>query len=207
MNLGLFAALPLLLAAARADDWVLTGLTRIDGQIAAHLLAPANGISLSLRPGEERWGWRLIDVSFRERCAWVADLSRTVRVEVAGAPATSPSVPSTSPLPLVEPERQAVPAATGGESSTPTGNGFAGVTASEDAAGEALADGAGTAAQLASTASQAADTERSELLRRPEPRRRATPDELFRARNGYGAWEALLRARHQEEALAASSAP
>lgn len=184
-------------AGVHADDWVLTGLAREQGRVQAYLMASPGGTFLSLRPGEERWGWRLVEVSFRERCVWLADATRTVRVDSA----TSPAVASNYHPALRAPDT--VPDHAGGVT-----DGIA--EAQTVSPGVRLA--AGTFTATPPSPIPAGGTAASPELTRPgadatsdpkavRPRRAATADELFKARHGYGAWEALLRRRHDAAAL------
>ena len=177
-----------------ADDWVLTGLTRTDEQVRAYLRT-ADDVCVTLRVGEERWGMRLVGISFAERCAWLADATRTTRVECAGSPRLSQG-----PHGEFQPPDASQQAAAGVNSN------YVPLQLAESAGAkfaqgtDFLSFGSAPAAgdPLRGDAVPAEVTSASPAW---HPRRPATADELFRSRQGYGAWEALLRRRHEAEFL------
>lgn len=181
------------LAVARGanDEWVLTGLCQTRGEIRAYLMAPASRSYLTLRPGEERWGWRLTRVDFTARCVWLTDSVRELKVS-AGAYAPGPdpggerteSFDSSRPTRPAERRRHetaAEPGAHGGTNSDLA-------SANPD---HPPRDTPGGSADETAAAQQPATS---------HGRRPPTADELFKVRNGYGAWEALLRRRQGAEA-------
>ena len=204
-----FAVLALSLAvlspARSADALVLTGLARLGGIGHAYLYEPAAGKHFSLATGGDYAGLRLIEVNFRQGWALVADERGTNRVEYARAGTVRPGladpaqslvadvsmVPSPRPRIMIPDspvsadgsnEVTEPPSATGGLALSPAGTTG---TTDEAASSGVVLDSAGRALG---------------------PRRRPTADELYKTRNGYGAYEELLRQRHQAEVLAARSA-
>ncbi len=187
---------------------MLTGMSRIGGETRAFFSDGTPSGYFSLTSGEDRDGVRLLVVEFRERWALVADHNGTNRITFGNpgvSPArqagtgqddgmlsrvqrqrllTQPPLPQTSPLAAVADGN----AAGSERSASPLP-----LEASGGSGGD------GNAGSVVSASDES-------LAKSPPPRRPATADELFKARNGYAAWEDLLRQRHQAEMLAASPA-
>ena len=202
-------SLCLALGTASAAPLVLTGLFRIGGESRAFFEDPATGGYFSLTPGEEGGGIRLLTVEFKDRWALVADHTGTNRI-VFGTKDLPRSEPNRAgltqldnPLPSDRPRRQIAGLTTTGQ--LPAGS--AGPEAAFGRESRAVAGPAETANLGVANEAPASLDEAAAQPAAPV-RRRAPADELFKARNGYGAWEELLKQRHQAELLAqAQSAP
>jgi hypothetical protein len=188
---------------AAAAPLVLTGLSRIGGETRAFFGDATTGSYFSLSPGEDRSGVRLLEVQFKDHSVLVADRTGTNRI-VFGSNDRPSSLAQRTALMYPDrngsadrPERRlaAVAGMSQGPESQPAPEtlSLSGAAGGNPAGLAGLADGAAT--QPAAAASP-------DAVPTPPPRRRATADELFKARNGYSAWEDLLRQRHQADLLA-----
>lgn len=187
------------LGACADDDWVLTGLARTDGQVRVYLTTSAGSTFVTLRPGEENGGWRLAAVSFRERCVWLANTTRTTRVEFALSPAQATSQ---WPQPRVQQTRQTQDFS--GQTSSETRDSLEQPVAADSelaVTGDTSALPAGAVVAPSSPDTAVTDSGSASKATQLGPRRAPTADELFKSRNGYGAWESLLRRRHQAATL------
>ncbi len=191
-------SLCLAVGTASAAPLALTGLSRIRGEARAFFTDGTAGGYFSLTPGEEGGGIRLLTVEFQERSAWVVDRSGTNRMvfgskDVSTLP--TPTEQATRPLRRMAgvPSPDQPPT----EGTVPEADTLGG---GREIAVEPVA------AELAAENPSAVATTDPASPAQPPPRRRATADELFKARNGYGAWEELLQQRHQAELLAISPA-
>jgi hypothetical protein len=198
--------LSLALSQAWGGSLVLTGLSRIGGESRAFFSDGTASGSFSLMPGEDREGVRLLSVEFRERWALVADCTGTNRIVFATAvPAqVAPTVPG-HPDGMLPPGRtlHRLPG-TAAPNPLPT--------AAEEPGSASMAEislpppqaGASEVAPENGNSGSAVSAATGSPVVTPALPRRATADELFKSRNGYAAWEDLLRQRHQAELLAAS---
>ena len=200
LALGLAVWLP----ARSANDLVLTGLARLGGVGHAYLYTPAAGKHFSLGTDEDYAGLRLIEVNFRQGWALVADEHGTNRVEYAKAATASAGLADPAPSPVANISKAQIPrprpriAIPDSSASADVSNQVTELPASTD--GFALSP-AGTTDPTDEAAISGAAS--GAPTRTPGPRRRPTADELYKTRNGYGAYEELLRQRHQAEVLAA----
>ena len=201
-----------ILSLAAGQAWggplVLTGLSRIGGESRAFFSDGTASGSFSLMPGEDRDGVRLLSVEFRERWALVADRTGTNRIVFATADASqaAPTGPGYSGGMLPSGRGQRRLPGTPAPNPLPTAAEEPGdVGVGQNSAPSPLAGASEPAAENGSSGSAVSAATGSPPATPPQPRR-ATADELFKSRNGYAAWEDLLRQRRQAEHLAASPA-
>lgn len=215
-----FCSLCLAGGTASAAPLALTGLSRIGGEARAFFTDGTAGGYFSLTPGEEGGGIRLLAVEFKDPAALVTDRFGTNRI-VFGSKDVS-TLPSPTVLasertypprpegiaPLGRPKRRI----TGSPVPDPapvatTESGLATVEEGRElVALPAVQSGVQLATADLPTEPQTAAPSAADPVSPPSPptRRLATTDELFKTRNGYAAWEELLRQRHQAEMLAIS---
>jgi hypothetical protein len=200
-----FLLLGLMVAArlpvSSADGLVLTGLARSGGISHAYFFEPAGGKHFSLGIDEDYAGLRLIEINSRQGWALVADARGTNRVEYARAVAALPLAANPGQLSQARgsnlhlpPPRQRI--------ALSDASGLAEATGSLPSAMDSGAvpfGGTDDTSPATVPLPESAEVSARTVL----PRRLPSADELYKTRNGYGAYEEMLRQRHQAEVIAA----